>query len=141
VLPVLGRAWGAVAGEGWTVPDVSPGQVPYAKRTRLACLLDFSVPSRIRTCAHGSGEHSAYNRYQRKRSLIGSLGAHMSRANRRPQIRPSAAIDSMIQKAIRCTIDHTCMSRNLSMAVTPGKRSPGWPVPPRHGRGLRLRRR
>ena len=40
------------------MPHVSPGQWRIVKRARLAYVFDFGAPSRIRTCAHGSGVHS-----------------------------------------------------------------------------------
>ena len=52
---VPGRAWGARGGGVRAMPGVSPGQVTYRQRRWLACVFDFSAPSRIRTCAHGSG--------------------------------------------------------------------------------------
>src|ERR1022692_4330370 len=53
---VLGRAWGA-HGEGGGGPCRTLVQVRWriTKIVRLACVFDFGAPSRIRTCAHGSG--------------------------------------------------------------------------------------
>jgi hypothetical protein len=56
--PGPGRAWGARGGWYGSRWDVSPGQMAFHQIVRLACVFDFGAPSRIRTCAHGSGVQS-----------------------------------------------------------------------------------
>jgi hypothetical protein len=55
--PVLVRTWDARGQGERTMPDVRPGQAAWRRETQFVYMFDFSTPSRIRTCAHGSGVH------------------------------------------------------------------------------------
>ena len=56
------RSWGVpgarAAGGERIMPDVRPGQAAWHQEKRLTLVFEFGTPSRIRTCAHGSGVHS-----------------------------------------------------------------------------------
>src|ERR1035437_6655849 len=103
--------------------DVSPGQMAFHLKSTISLRVRFSAPSRIRTCAHGSGVQSRIQPLP-----AGTLPAPHARGAywTREIVVLSFAICRhrlpMIRKAIGGTNDYTCMRRNLGMAVTPGER-------------------
>jgi hypothetical protein len=83
-------------------------------KSTISLRVRFCAPSRIRTCAHGSGVHSRIQPLPaRTRPALHGRGAYGTRESS-SSASPSAAIDSHDPEAIRCTNGHICMSRNLA---------------------------
>jgi hypothetical protein len=109
------QSWGVpgarAAGECGSCRDVSPGQTAFHLKSTISLRVRFSAPSRIRTCAHGSGEHSRMPPLPAQtRPGLCAWGAYGTREIA-VLSSPSAAINSHDPKGIHCVNDHICMSR------------------------------
>jgi hypothetical protein len=108
VCSVLGRTWGARGGGERIMPELAQVRLYGPEERDSLARSVLAPPSRIRTCAHGS---RVYFRYQQERGLRCWRGVRMGRGKSSSSASPSAAIDSHDPEVIRCTKDHTCMSR------------------------------
>ena len=76
------------------MPDASPGQMAFHLKSTISLRVRFCAPSRIRTCAHGSGEHSRIQPLPAETQphwlAWGAYGPRESSSS----ASPSAAIDS-----------------------------------------------
>jgi hypothetical protein len=98
---VPARPWDAPRARStreWTMLDVSPGQVAYHhERESLSCSI-IAPPAGFEPAHTAPESNPAYRRYQHERGLMDSLGAHLGRANCRPQLHRLPPLRPMIRK-------------------------------------------